>query len=488
MIGITSYGAYIPKLRLNRMAIFGAMGWFAPAIIQVAQGERSVCYWDEDALTMAVEAARDCLKGKDKKKVDAIYLASTTLPYADRQNAGIAATALNLRENILSADFTASQKIATTALVTALESVQSGGKSNVLVSAADKRETKAGYFYEMWFGDGAASLMVGKEDVIAEYLGSYSVSYDFPDHYRGSMHKYDYMWEERWMRDEGYSKIIPEAIKGLLSKCNVSMDQVAKVVFPCFFKREHADIAKKMGAGKEKLQDNMHEVCGETGAAHALMMFGAALEQAKPGDKIILAGFGQGCDALLFQVTDNILKLAPRRGVKGSLANRKEFTNYPKFLKFRDLLQTEMGIRAEAGVQTAMSTLWRRRDMILGLVGGKCKQCGTNQFPRSEICVNPDCHSVYSQEPHEFSDATAKVKTFTGDMLAISIDPPSIYGLIQFDGGGRLLADFTDCTFDDVKVGQVVRMNFRKRLYDHDVVPQAQAAADDVLKIGSVSV
>ena len=54
MIGIVSYGGYIPKLRLNRMSIFQSMGWFAPAIIMVAQGERSFCNWDEDTLTMAV--------------------------------------------------------------------------------------------------------------------------------------------------------------------------------------------------------------------------------------------------------------------------------------------------------------------------------------------------------------------------------------------------------------------------------------------------
>ena len=63
MIGITSYGAYIPRLRLERMAIFQAMGWFAPALMMVAQGERSMCNWDEDAITMAVAAARDCLRG-----------------------------------------------------------------------------------------------------------------------------------------------------------------------------------------------------------------------------------------------------------------------------------------------------------------------------------------------------------------------------------------------------------------------------------------
>ena len=468
MVGITSYGAYVPQLRLNRMTIFGAMAWFAPAIISVAQGERSVCNWDEDALTMAVEAARDCLAGKDRKKVDAAYLASTTMPYADRQNAGIVATALNLRDDIQATDFSSALKAGTAATINALESIRSGSADSVLVSASDRRETKAAYFYEMWFGDGAASLLLGKDDVIAEFLGSYSLSYDFPDHYRGAMNKYDYMWEERWVRDEGYSKIIPEVIKGLLDKCNTSIDEISKVVYPCFFKREHSGIAKKLGIAPEKLVGNMHEVCGECGTAHPLLMFVAALEEAEPGDKIILASFGQGSDALLFEVTEEIKSLPARNGVKGSLARKRPLASYEKFLKFRDLMKTEMGIRAEAATQTAMSTLWRRRKMVLGLVGGVCGECGTRQFPKSDICVNPDCRAAYKQNEFEFSEIPAKIKTFTGDMLAVSIEPPAIYGIVQFEGGGRMLADFTDCSLDDVKVGQDINMSFRKRLYDEE--------------------
>ncbi|MDA8403137.1 MAG: short-chain dehydrogenase, partial [Desulfobacteraceae bacterium] len=147
MIGITSYGAYIPRLRLDRMAIFQSMGWFAPAIIMVAQGERSMCNWDEDAITMAVAASRDCLKGKNKQNLDGLYLASTTLPFADRQNAGIVSTALNLRSDILTSDFTSAQKASTNALLAALESVKGGDRHNILVTAADKRETKPAYFY-----------------------------------------------------------------------------------------------------------------------------------------------------------------------------------------------------------------------------------------------------------------------------------------------------------------------------------------------------
>jgi 3-hydroxy-3-methylglutaryl CoA synthase/NAD(P)-dependent dehydrogenase (short-subunit alcohol dehydrogenase family)/putative sterol carrier protein len=490
MIGITSCGAYIPRLRLDRMAIFQAMGWFAPAIVMVAQGERSMCNHDEDSLTMAVAAARDCLTGKEKKTIDGAYLCSTTLPFADRQNAGILKTALNLRDDMITADFTSSLRAGTTGLLTALEVAQGGSRKNILVAAADKRETKPACFYEMWFGDGAAAVLVGDQDVIAEFKGAYTVSHDFVDHYRGAGKSYDYMWEERWLREEGYSKFIPEAVDGLFKKLGITMNDVRKVVFPCLFKAEHKAIAKKLGATPEKVIDQMHEVCGETGAAHPLIMLVAALEQSKPGDGILLAGFGQGCDALYFRVTEAITKLAPRAGVKGSLENKKTIDNYMKFLKFRNLIDPEMGIRAEAPTQTAMTVLWRRRKMLTGLVGGKCRDCGTAQYPLMDVCVNPKCNHVNTQEDCEFADVPARIKTFTGDLLAVSVDPPAIYGMVQFEGGGRFMADFTDCELADCKVGLPVKMVFRRRFTDCErgfsgyfwkAIPQPGAAEPEAL-------
>ncbi len=468
MIGIKSYGGYIPRLRLNRMSIYQSMGWLAPAIVLVAQGERSFCNWDEDALTMAVEASRDCLSGMDRSLVDGHYLCSTTLPFSDRSCSGVVKTALNLRDDIITGDFTTSLKCGTSAMVTALEAIKGGERHNILVTASDKREARAAYFYEMWFGDGAGSLLLGDTDVIAEFKGSYSVSYDFVDHYRGSQNDYDYMWEERWVRDEGYSRIIPEAVTGLLGKLSITMDDVDTFVFPCFFKAEHRKIAKKLGASPDQVVDNFHEASGETGAAHPFVMLISALEKAKPGDRIVVAGFGQGCDALYFQVTDHIQNLPSRRGIKGSLANKKTEDNYTKFLKFRDLIQTEMGIRAEAPTQTAMTVLWRKRKMLLGLVGGRCAECGTPQFPKMDICVNPDCGAFHTQEDYTFQDEPAFIKSFTGDLLAVSVDPPAVYGMIQFENGGRFMADFTDCSLDDVSVGQKVNLAFRRRYVDRD--------------------
>jgi len=105
MAGIVSYGAYIPRYRLKRMTIFQSMGWINPTTIMLAQGEKAVANQDEDSLTIATAAALDCLGGMDRSAIGGAYLASTTMPYLERQNAGIMAAALNLREDLRSADF-----------------------------------------------------------------------------------------------------------------------------------------------------------------------------------------------------------------------------------------------------------------------------------------------------------------------------------------------------------------------------------------------
>ena len=99
-VGIHAFGGYIPRLRLQRSAIAEANAWFNPALRGLGKGERSIGSWDEDAVTMAVEAARDCLGEFDRSKLAAVYLASTSLPFQDRQNAGIVSEALHLGRGV----------------------------------------------------------------------------------------------------------------------------------------------------------------------------------------------------------------------------------------------------------------------------------------------------------------------------------------------------------------------------------------------------
>ncbi len=291
---------------------------------------------------------------------------------------------------------------------------------------------------------------------------------DFVDHYRASDRQYDYGWEERWIRDEGYARIVPEAVKGLFAATGLKAEQFQHFILPCVLPKVANSLAKKLGFADSAVADTLHANCGETGTAHAIVMLVACLEKAKPGERILVLGFGQGCDAIAFEVTEEIARLAPRAGVRGSLARRKEETNYNKYLSFNGLIERERGKRAELDNQTALSTLYRNREMLLGLVGGVCTKCGTRQFPRSLVCVNPNCRARHTQDEFCFADVPASVMTFSADYLTYTADPPLHYGMVQFEGGGRFLANFTDVDVGKVAVGQPMRMMFRVKDYDNN--------------------
>ncbi|MBE0612270.1 MAG: hydroxymethylglutaryl-CoA synthase family protein [Burkholderiales bacterium] len=459
--GILSYGAYLPRRRLQRKSIAAANSWFAPGLRGLAKGERAMANWDEDAVTMAVEAARDCLAGLPSPGVEQLILASTTHPYDDRQNSAIVANAIHLPSSLRVLDVTGSQRAGTSALIGALD-----GSGRSLLTAAEHRLAKAGSPQEMHFGDGAAALLVGSGKPIARLIGSHSETVDFVHQFRSSERAHDYAWEERWIRDEGYLKIVPAALAALFKATGVAPAAVTQFCLPCTLPRVVPGVAKRAGIAESAVRDNLAAVCGDTGAAHPLLMLAHALAQAKAGDLIAVAAFGQGCDALLFEVTEAIAALPARGGVDAALARRKEESNYLRFLAFNDHIMLERGMRAEADKGTPLTTLFRNRDMITGLIGGRCRNCGTLQYPRGRYCVNPKCNALDSQDDQAFSDTRAKVMSYTGDVLTYSADPPAYYGMIEFDGGGRMMADFTDFDEGKVEVGLPMRMMFRIKEHD----------------------
>ncbi|MBE0481233.1 MAG: hydroxymethylglutaryl-CoA synthase [Dehalococcoidia bacterium] len=464
MAGITSYGAYIPLYRLNRMTIYTALGWLNPA--SLLPGERSVANYDEDSITMAVSAAMDCLKGMDRSKVGGLFFATTTSPYKERDNAAIIATALDLPDNVRSGDFTTSIKAGTTALISAFDAVKSGTASSVMVTSADSRLGRPGGFWEEIYGDGAAALLLGNEGVIAEFKGSYSLSYDFVDSWRTADDAFNRTWEDRWVRDEGYGKFISEAVTGLMKKYNLSPGDFAKVVYPCTYIRAHADVGKKLGFQPAQIQDHMFTQIGNTGTPYTLMILVAALENAKPGDRILVASYGNGSDAFYLEVTGEIEKVKGKRGIKGHLAAKKDLGSYEKYVTFRDVLPIDTGGRGDEIAPTQLSTLWRSRKDVLGLCGSKCQVCGTPHFPSQQVCVKPTCGATRQMDHYRFSDRPGRLFTYTGDVLAFSPSPPAIYGLVDFEGGGRWMFDLTDCELEALQVGMPVEMSMRRKYYD----------------------
>ena len=234
-------------------------------------------------------------------------------------------------------------------------------------------------------------------------------------------------------------------------------------------------------------RDTLAANCGETGAAHSLVMLVHTLQkEAKPGDKIVLLHFAGGCDAMVFEATDKLASQAGKRGIAGSLANRQEETNYMKFLTFNGLVEWDKGMRAEKDNKTALTTLYRNADAVLGLVGGRCTETGVVQFPRSRISVSPNKSAVDTQEPYRFAERKAKVLTWSADFLTFAMAPPNHYGMVDFEGGGRIYLDITDVEQGDVDSGLPVKMVFRIkedderrgfRRYFWKAVPDRSAAA-----------
>ena len=115
MAGITSYGAYVPLWRLSR-----------EAIMKGVRGEKAIRNFDEDSTTMAVAAAIDCLKGQKREAIDAVFFATTTSPYKEKQMSTTIAAACDLRRDITTYDFTNTLRSATSAIKAALDAVKAG--------------------------------------------------------------------------------------------------------------------------------------------------------------------------------------------------------------------------------------------------------------------------------------------------------------------------------------------------------------------------
>jgi 3-hydroxy-3-methylglutaryl CoA synthase len=460
MLGIVGYGAYIPRLRLSRKAVVQANAWYAPQFAAKAKGTRSVANWDEDSITMSVAAARDCLGGDaDRAHIRGLYLASCTAPFAERSNAGIVGAALRFDEAIDAVDVGGSQRAALCAITMALAQAPAAGAQ--LVLASDLRQTRPASAQELDFGDAAAALLVGTENVIAEYLGGGTVSVDFVDHFRVADAEIDYAWEERWVRDEGIGKLVPRAVAAALAAAKLDAGAVDRFIFPCTIAKLDAQLADACGIRREAVVDNLAAAVGDTGAAHAVLMLAHTLEHAAPGTIIVVSQFGSGAQALVFRVTAATAAFRPVKGVGSWVAGGVEETSYTKFLAFRRQIALERGMRGEQDKKTALSTLYRHRKSILGFVAGRCSITGDVHFPPSRISYTPGAPARDTQTPYPLAEREGTVLSWSAEYLSYYPAPPQYYGQVDFDGGGRVLMEFVDVSRGDVESGTRVEMVFR---------------------------
>jgi 3-hydroxy-3-methylglutaryl CoA synthase len=450
MIGITSYGAYIPRTRLPLSVIGGRPP-------KEGGPERAVAWNDEDAVTLGAAAAIHCLKDLDRSQVDMLIFASTTLPFQEKQAAALVARVLDLGRDVETTDHTGSTRAGTSALRAAFDAVKAGSARSVLVIASDARMAAPKSGMEANFGDGAAAFLVSDGDPIATLEGAHAVSDEVTDVWRPAGHEFTHSWEDRFVIQESFTPNMHAALAGFFESSGTQIEDYQRVALYAPDARSHAGLAKAAGVTTDAIQPPLYGRLGNAGTAFAPLLLVAALEAARPGEKILLANFGNGADVTAFTTTDAVEKLGDRRGVAWNLARRRVVESYDDYIKAKGLAATEW----EAGTNPGLSAtiLFRERDDDLSLLGQQCNQCGAIQFPAQRLCET--CFAKDDFARVRLSDRTGKVVTYTFDFFFPTPNPPTIVTITDVDGA-RIHLQVVEIEAEQVAIGQEVEFVFRK--------------------------
>jgi 3-hydroxy-3-methylglutaryl CoA synthase len=451
MTGIVSYGAYVPRTRLPFSAIAGRPG-------RDGGPEKAVAWNDEDSVTMGVSAGVNCLRGFDRSGVDGLLFASTTYPFREKQAASLIAKALDLGRDVRTADYGGSLRAGTTALRAAVDAVAAGSARRVLVIASDCRMGAPGSALERNGGDGAAAFLVGDVDAAVELEAAHSRSDEIVDVWRTEHDRFVHTWEERFVVQHGYTENVVEAVRGLLQRSDAAPADFSRLVMYGPDARSHAAAVRSLGFDSARVQDPLFGRLGNAGAAFAPLLLAAALETARPGDRLLVASYGDGADVLALRVTEHLEKLAPRRGVAWHLERRRPVASYDSYLRARSLDPTEYEPAATQGLSATIH--FRDRDEDIGFRGQTCRRCGATQFPIQRVCGV--CYAKDDFDEVRLSDRTGKVVTYTFDYFFPTPDPPTIVTVTEVEGGCRIHLQLVDCPPEQTRLDLPVEFVFRR--------------------------
>ncbi|HVN85242.1 MAG TPA: OB-fold domain-containing protein [Candidatus Binatia bacterium] len=449
MAGVTGFGSYIPRYRLPREVI--AKEWGQSSM----GGEKAVANHDEDSLTLAINAATNCFADTSPVRLDAVFFASTTSPYREKQAAATVAAVLDTGPRVRTADFTDSLRAGTSALRAGLDGLSAGAKT-VMLCAGDCRMGEPDSPAEQNYGDAGAAVLLGNTGVIAEVLGAFSVSEDFHGTWRTEEQDYLHSFPGAFETKFGYARFVTAAIRGVLKETDLNAPQISTAVIAAPNPRALVGVAKAVGLDpKKQIGDTLWALLGDTGTTQPLLLLAAALERAQPGEIILLASYGDGGDAFVFKVTDAIATYRTARSIYSQIETKRPLASYGKYARFRKLIRKD----ATAMDVSTPVVLFRDQKAVLPLYGGKCPRCRIVQFPKHRICV--ECGDREGLEEVKLS-RRGSLFTFTNDFLFESPDQPVTHAVVELDGGGRIYVQMTDCPAEQVEIDMPLELTFRK--------------------------
>lgn len=342
MVGITSYGTYIPRYRLRLADI--AAAWRKPAediVSSLHISEKSVPAVDEDAVTMAMEAASQAIlcSGIQKTDIGALFVGSESHPYAVNPTSTIVGELLGIGNQYVAADLEFACKAGTAGMVAVAAMVRSGGITAGLAIGSDTAQSKPHDALEYTSAAAGVAIMLGNTACIAELVESASFSSDTPDFWRRDGIRYP-SHAGRFTGEPAYFAHVSGAAKLLMGKAAITPEDVTYCVFHMPNGKFPRDVARRLGFSKDQLAASLTvDAIGNPYSASSMLGLAAVLDSAKPGDTVFMVSYGSGAgsDAFFFRVTDAILPLQERRRSRHitvrEFIENKVYISYTEYLK-----------------------------------------------------------------------------------------------------------------------------------------------------------
>ena len=340
MAGIVGYGVYIPSYRIKVEEIAKVWGDNAQAVSRgLVVNEKSVPAPDEDTATISVEAARNSLKraGIDPQKIGAVYVGSESHPYAVKPTATIVAEAVEASPDLSAADLEFACKAGTAGMQICMGLVDAGNVEYGLAVGADTAQGAPSDALEYTASAGGAAYIIGKENTIADFEGTYSFTTDTPDFYRREGKPYP-RHGGRFTGEPAYFKHVLAGAKGMMEKMGTEASDYDHAVFHQPNGKFYIRAAKKLGFTEEQYKTGLlTPVIGNTYSGATPLGLAAILDIAQPGERIFAVSYGSGAGSDAFSITVNEQieekrDLAPK--VKDMIKN-KEYVNYAIYAKFK---------------------------------------------------------------------------------------------------------------------------------------------------------
>ena len=311
MVGIITYGVYIPRYRIRVEEI--ARVWGANAA-DISGGlgvfEKSVPDMDEDTATIAVEAARNALSRRriDPEKIGAVYVGSESHPYAVKPTACTVGEAIGATPNMTAADLEFACKAGTAGIQACMGLVKSEMIAYGLAIGSDVAQGAPSDALEYTAAAGGAAFLIGRENPIAVIHHTCSYTTDTPDFWRREGQDYP-RHGGRFTGEPGYFKHTEGAARLLFEQVNKTAQDFEYAVFHQPNAKFPQKVANTLGFKPEQIRPGLVvSRLGNTYSGASPIGLAATLDIAKPGDRIFVASFGSGAgsDAFDIEVTETI--------------------------------------------------------------------------------------------------------------------------------------------------------------------------------------